>query len=319
MPDVKNTILKKKIGNTVYDLMVKTITSMVYDGNGATLDSLLQTITGDVSDIQTALGTMLNNGEAFDIAQAIANGVSDAEGYADDLVDKTAMTTAGYQNVSAYIEGVKTELSGLISGAFHFKGTVNFEAGLPNPSDPTPANRPAEGDVYQIKYRTNPAIVAFKGSVDYVADLPASEQTAGDTYIVKYEGSTGSTELNHAFVWNATGAKWDDIGNIDWGAEFAFNGTAWVELGSIVDLSNYFTKSEVTSAIATAKTGAENTAQTYTDGLVGKTAMNAAGYNDAATWIATKSNIYVQTQQPANLTESDLWFYEIPANNSGGE
>ena len=294
MPDIKNTILRKKIGATIYDLMVKTVTTMVYDNNGTTLDDLLTAINTTISSHSTTLDTMLGGGAAYNISTAISNAISavtdetdsstpslgyrvktaeaaisainnattgilaTSKAYTDEKIDVTAMTTAGYNNVSAYIAGVKTELEGKISGALHFKGTVNYVDLLPDPSGQT---APAEGDVYQVLYRGTST-------------------------------QAGTDPLN---------------------AEYAFNGTDWVELGSIIDLSNYFNKTEVTTAIAAAKQEAIQSGQTYTDGLVGKTAMNAAGYNDAATWIATKSNIYVSTQQPANLTESDLWFYEIAA------
>lgn len=63
----------------------------------------------------------------------------------------------------------------------------------------------------------------YKGSVNTYADLPTSPSTG--------------------WVYNVVGA--DAANNIKAGDNVAWNGTAWDNLSGIVDLSNYYTKSEV--------------------------------------------------------------------------
>ena len=47
--------------------------------------------------------------------------------------------------------------------------------------------------------------------------------------------------------------------------EYAYNGSAWVELGFTLDLSNYYTKTETDNAISTAINTAKTELQTYAD------------------------------------------------------
>lgn len=51
---------------------------------------------------------------------------------------------------------------------------------------------------------------AFKGVVDYVDDLPASGNTNGDMYLVRYNGSSGTSPLNVRYAWG------DDDGTDAW-------------------------------------------------------------------------------------------------------
>ena len=45
----------------------------------------------------------------------------------------------------------------------------------------------------------------FKGVADYTSALPDSGNSAGDIYLVKYAGSTGTTPLNVRYVWGNDG------------------------------------------------------------------------------------------------------------------
>lgn len=42
--------------------------------------------------------------------------------------------------------------------------------------------------------------MTYKGAVDYYGDLPASP-TVGDMYLVRYQGSSGTNQLNARYVW----------------------------------------------------------------------------------------------------------------------
>ena len=45
----------------------------------------------------------------------------------------------------------------------------------------------------------------FKGAVDYVSDLPATGNESGDTYTVRYAGSSGDTPIDQRYAWGDDG------------------------------------------------------------------------------------------------------------------
>lgn len=70
----------------------------------------------------------------------------------------------------------------------------------------------------------------FRGIKDYVSELPATGMRDGDVWQVRYDGTSGTTPID---------------------AEFAWNGTEWVELGrGIVDMSDYATLDYVNGELA---------------------------------------------------------------------
>lgn len=98
------------------------------------------------------------------------------------------------------------------------------------------------------------SVYKYKGTVDTEAELPEADQVVGDVYHV--------VEKSKEFVWD---------------------GTKWEELGGIVDLSGYYTKGEVDSAIDTDVEAARAALQTNIDAkaakVTGATAGNLAGLN----------------------------------------
>lgn len=78
------------------------------------------------------------------------------------------------------------------------------------------------------------AALDYKGTKDTYEELPAEGNKKGD-------------------VWNVVGAH----GTTPAGTNYAWDGTQWDPLGGTVDLSGYYTKSQVDSAISTAKTELE--------------------------------------------------------------
>ena len=100
------------------------------------------------------------------------------------------------------------------------------------------------------------AVYRYKGTVNTEAELPNSDQVVGDVYHV--------VEKSKEFVWD---------------------GTKWEELGGIVDLSNYYTKGEVDSAIDTDVEAARAALQTNIDAkaakVIGAVEGNLAGLNAA--------------------------------------
>lgn len=100
------------------------------------------------------------------------------------------------------------------------------------------------------------SVYKYKGTVATEAELPEADQVVGDVWHV--------TEKSKEFVWD---------------------GTKWEELGGIVDLSDYYTKGEVDSAIDTDVEAARAALQTNIDAkaakVVGAVNGNLAGLNAA--------------------------------------
>lgn len=304
MANIKNVILKKKIDDVIYELLVKTSVAQVSYDDTTSLAAKLTVMLADIKDSKDKLGTLLGDDEASSITGQIESAVQaavdainneeDATSLAGKLKaltevvagmndastgilatakaytdEKIGLSGTAYSTVKEYVDAVKSELGQSIAGAFHFKGTV-----------------------------------------DYVADLPSEDMAIGDVYQVKFRGTSGSVALD---------------------AEYAYDGTNWVELGGIVDLSAYYTAEQTTTAITTAKTeaidaaaadatskadaaqaaaiaaaaadatskadAAETNAKAYTDGEVTK--VNAT--------VATKARFIVSEVEPEDLTEADVW------------
>lgn len=98
------------------------------------------------------------------------------------------------------------------------------------------------------------SVYKYKGTVATEAELPNSDQVVGDVYHV--------TEKSKEFVWD---------------------GKKWEELGGIVDLSGYYTRTETDGAIDTKVNAAKTELQTKIDAKAAKvadaTAGNLAGLN----------------------------------------
>lgn len=78
------------------------------------------------------------------------------------------------------------------------------------------------------------AALDYKGTKDTYEELPAEGNKKGD-------------------VWNVVGAH----GTTPAGTNYAWDGTQWDPLGGTIDLSGYYTKTQVDDAISTAKTELE--------------------------------------------------------------
>jgi hypothetical protein len=98
------------------------------------------------------------------------------------------------------------------------------------------------------------SVMTYKGTVATVADLPASGNKVGDVYNV-----------------TATGGN------------YAWDGTSWDELGSTVDLSNYYTKSQTDTALAAKADASTTYTKTEVDTALGAKANSADVYTKAQT------------------------------------
>lgn len=104
--------------------------------------------------------------------------------------------------------------------------------------------------------RTDAALSAAQGKAlkTLVDDLRASVAAALDYKGTKDTYDALPTEGNKkGDVWNVVAAH----GTTPAGTNYAWDGTQWDPLGGTVDLSGYYTKSQVDSAISTAKTELE--------------------------------------------------------------
>lgn len=133
--------------------------------DATTVEGLQQAVTTLQKSVQALTSTVGNSGA----------------GLVKQVNDLQTNLTTNYYN--------KSEVDGLVAGAFHFRGQAD----------------------------------KFEGGNLYVGDSPITGMKAGDVYQV--------------------GDK-----------EYAYTGTAWVELGFTIDLSNYATTSWTTQQINTAKT-----------------------------------------------------------------
>lgn len=110
------------------------------------------------------------------------------------------------------------------------------------------------------------SVFKYKGVVNYIADLPASDAEGlevGHVYHVKYEAAVAEGETPKSV-----------------NSEYVWNGTAWEELGSIVDLSDYYTKSQVDNLIAGERTRATGE-ESRIEGLVTAEAATARAAEEA--------------------------------------
>lgn len=261
---ILETTLKKKIDDVIYDLMIKTSANMVYLDDDTALDVKLAKMLQDISDAKSTLAELVGDGTAGSITSQIETAVKAAVDAINDETDETSLagkikaindaTTGILAQAKKYTDDMKDTIVSELSGAFHFKGKVNYV-------DQLPADGVAEGDVYQVQY----------------------------------QGTSESPVLG------------DNDQPVGLDAEYCWNGTDWVELGSIVDLSAYSTTTQMNEAIETAKTEAVTEANAALQTEVGN--INTA--------LGQKSRILVSATQPEDLTEADLWLKIEETANEG--
>lgn len=104
---------------------------------------------------------------------------------------------------------------------------------------------------------------AFKGAVDYVDDLPDSGNSNGDSYIVKYSGSSGTTPLKVQYAWgNDSGTDaWIQINSPPTYALVFNDTTDW----TAVDAATY----AITVSAATHQRGPDATVSVLRQSTVG--------------------------------------------------
>ena len=217
-----------------------------FEPSSTTVEGLSESIGTLTERVATAEGTIKTQSTSIsDNATAIA-------GLEEDKADK-ATTLEGYGITDAY---TKDEADTAISNAISTDVTpiLNNKA-----EKATTLSGYGITDAYtkeEVDGKVSGAF-HFKGSVDY-QDLLPTNASEGDVYVVKYMGSSTNAGTN------------------SYNAEFAWNGTNWVEFGSVMDMSGYATKSELKDvsdaidAINDETDGILATAKGYTDAEVAK-------------------------------------------------
>lgn len=181
-----------------------------------------------VADVPTAVSDLtndLNFQTQSDVATAISGkansadlGTAAAKDFETTLTDGANLPTGAA--VTAYVTGFGYQNASQVTTAIE-------SYGYQNASDVSSAITDAlanSGDAYQTASQVQSAIntaltsaLVYKGVKATVADLPSSGNKVGD-------------------MWHVTAD----------GGEYAWDGSAWQEMGSIIDLSNYVTFDDIT-------------------------------------------------------------------------
>lgn len=158
---------------------------------------------------------------ATDVGQILMNGV-EYGGDSDKKVANVELNTQANGIVITYTDTTSTTLL--------FGKASTVVDGLMSKEDKAKLDSldPSANGSYKSSF------LDYKGTKDTYEDLPSENNKKGD-------------------VWNVVAAH----GSTPAGTNYAWDGTQWDPLGGTVDLSGYYTKSQVDSAISTAKSELE--------------------------------------------------------------
>ena len=146
----------------------------------------------------------------------------------NDLSKKVDKVAGKGLSTEDYTTADKTKLSGVAEGA---EANVIEVINL-NGTPLVVANKAVNVDLSEYATKSDIShVYTYKGSVNAYADLPTTAQEIGDTYNVVTADTAHEISAGDNLVWN---------------------GTEWDNLHGTIDLSNYYTKAEVVSAISTA-------------------------------------------------------------------
>lgn len=266
--DDYNTALSNSISSTKSDLIgEETDDAVTKDTIWAaknTANAVKTTLLGDAADVagtETIRGALASAKAAQDTADANTAAIGD---------DATASTVKGrikalettsttYGTRITNNENAISALNGKISGVFHFKGAAT-KNGNNLYKDSNLITNPEVGDVYTV----GDAEYAWTGTewieLGITTDL--------SNYYNKSEVDGKLNGFSGAFHFKGVATSFDNVGQpiVDnvgegdvWldnsGAQWAWNGSKWVKLGFLTDLSAYSTTSQVQQMIDGALSG----------------------------------------------------------------
>ena len=177
----------------------------------------------------------VNNGNATDIAaqiysKYISNKDSEVQNYGTRLnINPNAIYYTKGTVTTATAGDARNEIAVL-------KDIDTLETSIDNKLD----LKADKADTYtksEIDARMS-TVYDYKGTVDVMGDLPKTDQKIGDVWNVVYKVVPGGDPTDP-----------DDL--IPWGMNVAWNGTAWDELGQIIDLSPYAKIADVAATYET--------------------------------------------------------------------
>ena len=223
----------------------------------ADLDTAVKAAQKTADDITTLVGTIPSTSEAKTVTafvtEQVAKASGDASKVAQDLADyKTtndAAVAAAQKTADDEVTratGAEEALGGRIDDVEDLIGDI--EEGSTVAAEIAKAEQNAKDYADEIVADLG-SVLNFKGIVDTEADLPTEGNKQGDVYNVKTTARGTSAE----FVY--------------------ITDKGWEELGDVLDLSAYDTRTVAEGKIATAKSEAIQAAKDYADGL--DTAMDA--------------------------------------------
>lgn len=129
----------------------------------------------------------------------------------------------------------------------------------------------------------------YKGTVDNYSDLPSSDNTIGD-------------------VWNIANA--DEANGVNAGDNAAWNGASWDILAGVIDLSDYYTKTEIDSI---ALNGTVNLTNYYTKAetkdLIDNVSVDLTSYYTKDETNNLMSNYYTKSETDNLMSNIDLSNY----------
>lgn len=288
MGTAKNVIIKSKIQDIVYELMVKTNAANVYVDDTTTLASKLSEI---IADIATKANTTdLTNGLAGKADKTHTHAQADVTGLTDALAGKADKT---HSHAQSEVTGLADALAGKANASHthaqsEITGLTEALAALATSESVTSAidalRQEMLGDTPVEAYNTFTELAAYIAEHKEAADaLTAAVGNKADkaTTLAGY----GITD---AYTKTEVEGKISDAISAATGGESAASVKA--------SLESYKTSND-------ARVDAlEADAHTHSN----KTVLDGIAASDITAWDG-KSKVYFSSTQPAGLTEQDLW------------
>lgn len=288
MGTAKNVIIKSKIQDIVYELMVKTNAANVYVDDTTTLASKLSEI---IADIATKANTTdLTNGLAGKADKTHTHAQADVTGLTDALAGKADKT---HSHAQSEVTGLADALAGKANASHthaqsEITGLADALAALATSESVTSAidalRQEMLGDTPVEAYNTFTELAAYIAEHKEAAD--ALTAAVGN----KADKATTLAGYGIADAYTKTEVE----GKISDAISAATGGVSAADVNTA--LTNYKTSNDARV----------NALEADTHTHANKTVLDGIDASDITAWDG-KSKVYFSSTQPAGLTEQDLW------------
>ena len=288
MGTAKNVIIKSKIQDIVYELMVKTNAANVYVDDTTTLASKLSSI---IADIATKANTTdLTNGLAGKADKTHTHAQADVTGLTDALAGKAEKT---HSHAQADVTGLTDALAGKADKSHthaqsEITGLTEALAALATSESVTSAidalRQEMLGDTPVEAYNTFTELAAYIAEHKEAADAL--------TAAVGNKADKATTLAGYGITDAYT--KTEVEGKISDAISAATGGVSAADVNTA--LTNYKTSNDARV----------NALEADTHTHANKTVLDGINASDITAWDG-KSKVYFSSTQPAGLTEQDLW------------